>query len=156
MTCVRISSFGAFKLTAKRTFASAIRHISGTIPDVETVIFLRDKLIPHGEWITSIVLKTGSGLSSGSPMPMNTMFVMRWPGSRRSCTCMNCPTMSSVRNLRFSFCLPVKQNLQPMLQPTSDEIHKVRRPSDGITTDSTLKLSPTSNRNFCVPSTDFK
>ena len=49
----------------------------GTEPEVETVIFLREILHASGACKFSMLAKTASGLSSGSPMPIKTILLMR-------------------------------------------------------------------------------
>ena len=75
----RTSLVAPCKLTASATFPLVRRsssRISGTRPTVETVTLLCEKCSPWWSWTMSSELTTASRLSSGSPMPMYTIFVI--------------------------------------------------------------------------------
>jgi hypothetical protein len=94
---------------------------------------------------------TPGQLSSGSPMPMNTMFDGLSAAFRRR-TSRTCPAISKGVRFRRNPISPVAQNTQPSAQPACEEMQSVRRPPEGISTDSTASPSSSRQRNFCVPS----
>ena len=79
--------------------------------------------IPSGLFTSSRKRITLSKLSSGSPMPMSTIWEMGWPES----TCVN-RTWSSISNGSSRRTKPPRvdaQKAQPMRQPTSVEMQTV-------------------------------
>ena len=71
---------------------------------------------------------TRSRLSSGSPIPMNTMLVSRWPAavSRRDAK-RTWSTISATSRSRPNPSSPVAQNGQPTAHPAWLEMHSVWR-----------------------------
>jgi len=89
-------------------------------------------------------------------MPMKTTLLSRSPRARSSeekrAACSK--ISASLRSRRKPIC-PVAQKVQPIAQPTCDEMHAVRRRSSyGISTDSMSDPSWQRQRRFCVPSLD--
>ena len=80
---LRISLLGAWSETERVScsFFSASWSIFGTRPQVERLMFRIPMLTPSGEVMFSRNRITSSKLSSGSPMPMSTMWEMRSPMS---------------------------------------------------------------------------
>ena len=80
---LRISLLGACSDTDRVScsFFSASMSILGTRPQVDRLMLRMPMLTPSGEVIFSRKRITSSKLSSGSPMPMSTMWEMRSPMS---------------------------------------------------------------------------
>ena len=100
-------------------------------------------------------------LSSGSPMPMNT--ILRSMGHsglsspRWARATSICPRISAMLILRSKPICPVEQNVQAIAQPTWDDTHCVQRrtpsrESEGMSTVSTSAPSSSRNKNFEVSS----
>ena len=103
---------------------------------------------------------TLSKLERGSPMPMKTMLLTRFPAMASAERI--CPMISPVVRWRLRPSSPEAQNLQPKAQPTWEETQRVTR-SDfspfsaaaaGMMTDSTRLPSSILVRNFRVVSAE--
>ena len=80
---LRMSLLGAWR-EAERvswSFFSASWSIFGTRPQVERLMFRIPMFTPSGDEMFSRKRMTSSKLSSGSPMPISTMWEMRSPMS---------------------------------------------------------------------------
>ena len=74
--------------------------------------------------------------------------------SRARASARTCPAISPAVRLRTSPILPVRQNAQPMAQPTCVEMQKVCAGVSGMKTDSIWRPSPSRRTNFRVPSSE--
>ena len=114
------------------------------------VILLGLHAKPHSAVSISIVFSTLARLSKGSPIPIKTALV----SSSASSIPINWEIISFTCRLPLKPCLPVIQNLHPILHPACDETHIVARGSSGIITASTAVLVWQGKRYFFVPSVD--
>ena len=82
----------------------------------------------RGSLSAATASRTRSRFSSGSPMPMNTMFVSRLPSSASDRAAWRTwSRISAVSRSRSKPSSPVAQNGQPTAQPACDEMHSVCR-----------------------------
>ena len=109
---------------------------------------------PGGSLRIVSVTSTAFQFMSGSPIPMNTMFVTLIGGSSRRIS-RTCPAISNASRLRLKPIAPVAQNAHCSAQPACDEMHSVTRSPSGIATVSIASPSCRRKRNFSVPSADF-
>mmetsp|Transcript_55979 Transcript_55979/g.121865 ORF Transcript_55979/g.121865 Transcript_55979/m.121865 type:complete len:229 (+) Transcript_55979:951-1637(+) len=93
----------------------------------------------------------------GSPIPMKTTLESRSSLARSSvANRAACSKISSADKLRLKPICPVAQKVQPMAQPTWDEMQAVRLfVSYGISTDSMSWPSARRHKRFCVPSREI-
>ena len=123
------------------------------MPTVDTVMCRAPMPNPSGPLSTLKATFTPGQLSSGSPMPMKTMLVRLSSGVRRRIS-RTCPAISNGVRFRRYPIRPVAQKTQRSAHPACDEMHRVRRPPLGISTDSMASPSASRQRYFLVPSTD--
>ena len=100
----------------------------GTTPLVLMVMWRAPRPNRSVSLSASAAASTASVLSSGSPMPMNTMLVTRCPSAsmwRRQNNAWS--TISAASRSRQKPSSPVAQNGQPTAQPAWDEMHSVAR-----------------------------
>jgi hypothetical protein len=90
---------------------------------------------------------------SGSPIPMNTMFVTATGSSSRRIS-RAWPAISNGSRFREKPIAPVAQNAQRSAHPACDEMQSVTRFPSGIATASIASPSASRKRNFRVPSVD--
>ena len=117
------------------------------MPQVETVILRVPSAKRSGSASASMALTRFSRLSSGSPMPMKTTFVMR-PSRRDISTAWS--SISPTVRFRVKPSAPVAQKAQPIAQPTWVERQTVWRLSSRIETASTRAPSSKRKRYFAV------
>jgi len=166
----RISSFGAFTLTARftrwnpgRRMNSPSRRMPSVRPTVEIETRLAATPAPLRSQRISTASSTASRLSMGSPMPMKTRLRISKPrapapsnGLSTRCRAANhCATISRAARCRMSPICAVSQKVQPMAQPTWLLTQSVREKPPpacgmGITTDSVSSPPPTSSVNLTV------
>ena len=104
------------------------RHL---MPDVETVLCRAPSPNRRVSLSAAIDSSTRSRLRSGSPMPMNTMFVRRLPSAAsRRAAWRAWSTISAVSRSRPKPSSPVAQNGQPTAHPAWLEMHSVCRSRD--------------------------
>mmetsp|Transcript_3876 Transcript_3876/g.5601 ORF Transcript_3876/g.5601 Transcript_3876/m.5601 type:complete len:218 (+) Transcript_3876:292-945(+) len=152
----RKSSRAAWTLQANTHDASDnLENTLGSGATVDTVTL--DAL----NWNDSRLVKilhawiTFSALSAGSPIPMNTMFVISGKFSRRQILRAKniCDKISSLDKDRSRPIRPVAQNVHPCRHPTCEEIQRVlRTPFQGIITVSTSSPSWSFSKSFVVSS----
>jgi hypothetical protein len=149
----RTSSVVAWSDTARFTgTARSSGSICGTTPTVDTVTRRGAMAKAFGCSSTRTASITAGRFSSGSPMPMNTTFVRRRPGSSSSRMRHTWSTISPARRLRAKPSAPVAQKLHASGQPTWVETHSVVRSSSGISTASTSAPSRARSAALSVPS----
>ena len=124
----------------------------GTTPAVETVTRRGAIAKPFGCKSVFTASTTFARLSSGSPMPMNTMLVMRRLSGSSAAMRTTCSTISATVRFRTSPILPVAQNEHASGQPTWVETHSVVRLSSGISTASSTAPSFATSAALIVPS----
>ena len=95
---------------------------------METVTRVGDQPKPHSEVMTESVRSNWSGLSSGSPIPMNTRFVRRSRSGRETIWL----RISAAGSDSCSPWRPVAQKRQPMRQPACEETQSVARSPSGM------------------------
>ena len=94
------------------------RRIPGTTPEVDTVMWRAPSPNRWRSFSASIAASTLSRLRSGSPIPMNTMFVSRCPSaSSRRAASRAWSTISAASRSRVNPSSPVAQNGHPTAQP---------------------------------------
>ena len=145
----RSSANGVCTLSATCTLLSASRRRSdGRCPTVLTVMRFGLHASPHDSVSTRVAASTASKLSSGSPMPMNTMFV------RESLSGMDKIwfTICAAERLPWNPCRPVMQKVQPMRHPACELTHNVARSRSGMYTASMSRPPAPRNRYLAVPS----
>ena len=106
---------------------------------------------PSGRLRIVSAASTAGQLSSGSPMPMKTTLVGLSAGFRSTIS-RTCPAISNGVRFRRNPIRPVAQKAHPRAQPAWDEMHRVRRPPEGMSTDSIASPSVSRHRYFRVPS----
>ena len=132
----------------------ARRRRPSTWPAVQIVIRSCAKAKAERSKRTSMAAKTSSALSSGSPMPMNTILWKRHPSLSRAVS--TCAIISPAPRDLTSPWPPVSQNAQPIRQPTCEETQSVALPSSGprtaigMRTHSTARPSSRRNRTLAV------
>ena len=146
MICERISSLGALMLMAMPSLrqpgwaiCSQRRARPSALPTVLTMMLVMGTHAPLWSVRMAIDSITASTLSSGSPMPMKTMFLT--VACRSWVAANHWPTISGAVSERTSPIWAVSQKPHPMAQPTWLETHSVwlftpRRPIMGIWTHS--------------------
>ena len=146
----RCSSLEAFNEIASlgRTGARPNSSIFGMIPDVDSVIRLGEIPMPSGSVSRRVAFNTLGKLSSGSPIPIITMFTRlelaaSWWAFKMNSTC---PTISPAVKFRSNPMSAVRQNLQFTGHPTWLEMHRVSRPVSGISTASMVRRSSSPSR----------
>ena len=121
----RVSLSGAWRETDSVSCkpSSERRRMPGTSPQVEREMCRIPMFMLSGGFTSSRKRITASKLSSGSPMPISTMFEIVSPES----SCENSTWSSSSAGVSRRTRPPSvdAQNLHPIGQPTSDEMHTV-------------------------------
>ena len=105
------------------SFLAASSSIFGTRPQVLRLMWRMEIFMPSGWFTSSRKRMTLSKLSSGSPMPMSTMWEMGRPES----ICVNSTSSSISKGSKRRTSPPMvdAQKAQPMRQPTSVEMQTV-------------------------------
>ena len=87
-------------------------------------------------------------------MPISTMLKRRSCRSSSRASTRTCPAISPAVRCRANPIFPVRQNRQPIAQPTWVDTQKVIAGVSGMNTDSMPRPSARVNRNFRVPSSE--
>ena len=87
-------------------------------------------------------------------MPISTMLKDLSSRSSERASSRTCPAISAALRWRSSPILPVRQNAQPIAQPTCVETQNVCFGVSGMKTDSICLPSARRSTNFCVPSSE--
>ena len=129
---------------------SASLFISGTKPQLDTVTFLWLMFSPFSSVSISMNLTRLSKLSSGSPVPITTTFDTRSPVIFWMLYI--CDSISDAVRFLTSPPMVDAQNLQPIRQPTWDDMHTELPCLYFMSTLSITFPSWSLNRNLFVPS----
>lgn len=149
MSWALCAAMGECRLMAMctRVVSMSVRS-SGIFPIDDTVIRFGLHASPHSAVSISMVWSMAGRLSSGSPMPMNTMLVRCVDSFTESIWFMICAGVSCPWNP----CRPVMQNLHAILHPACELTHSVARSRSGIITVSMSRPGVPGNRYLTVPS----
>ena len=111
---------GELSESANRTCTAALASFSipGTMPQLEIAIRRAPSPKRSGSVSVATALSTFGKFNNGSPMPMNTVLVIR-PSARDISSA--CNIISPHERLRANPMEAVAQNVQPMAQPTCEE-----------------------------------
>src|SRR5699024_6962021 len=123
-----------------------------TSPQVDSEMLRWEMLSPSCADTSRKNLTTLSKLSSGSPLPINTMLVTYLSPPPSAFTASTCPSISPDDRLRINPSRVLAQNLQPKRHPTCVDTQRVLPYLYFISTPSMILPSNRRYKNFSVPS----